>query len=32
MERNLIGEMDIMKESGATPNFTDIARRISQSF
>lgn len=27
MERNLIGEMNMMKESGAKPNFTDIARR-----
>ena len=27
MERNLIGEMNMMKESGTKPNFTDIARR-----
>lgn len=27
MERNLIGEMNMMKESGAKPNFTDLARR-----
>lgn len=27
MERNLIGEMDMMKEGGAKSNFTDIARR-----
>ena len=27
MERNLIGEMNMMKESGAKPSFTDIARR-----
>ena len=26
MERNLIGELNMMKESGAKPNFTDIAR------
>ena len=27
MERNLIGEMNMMKESSTKPNFTDIARR-----
>ena len=27
MERNLIGEMNMLKESGIKPNFTDIARR-----
>lgn len=27
MERNLIGEMEMLRESGAKPNFTDLARR-----
>lgn len=27
METNLIGEMNMMKETGIKPNFSDLARR-----